>query len=305
MPDAELTLAVWPSHRFGLGTWQAKPGEVGAAVAVAIRLGYRLLDCAWIYDNEAEVGVAIKDAIESGIVTRAELFIVTKLWSASHRHDQVRPALEDSLRKLQVDYVDLYLIHNPVTMLPDADGDMDWAPIGVPIAETWRGMEGLVDAGLARAIGVSNFGALAIYDLLAYARIKPVVNQIERHPYLVQDKLVQWCAKNGVHTMAYSPLGNPSFSKHSNEGALPRLIDVEAIKAIGRAHHKSAAQVLLRWGVQVGSIVIPKSVSEARLRENANIFDFELSADEVLVISALDKNFRYLDFTFTTIPIFA
>jgi alcohol dehydrogenase (NADP+) len=204
-------LAAMPA--IGLGTWKAAPGEVGAAVRSALQLGYRHIDCAAIYGNEAEIGAALHAALQQGGLAREQLWITSKLWNDCHEPGQVRPALERTLADLQLSWLDLYLIHWPVAhrpgvLMPSAAADQ--IPLErLPLHHTWAAMEELVDAGLVRRIGVSNWSAAKLAALLPHCRIRPAVNQVERHPWLQQGELLSFCRGQGITLTAYSPLGSP------------------------------------------------------------------------------------------------
>ena len=190
----------------GLGTWKSEPGEVYDAVKEAIRIGYRHIDCAMIYGNEVEIGNAIRDAINEGQVTRKALWVTSKLWGNAHGRDNVESALKKALQDLGLDYLDLYLIHwsiplKPSSIFPSTAADFE-PPAAVPIQSTWEGMEAAVKSGLTRHIGVSNFSAKKIHDLLPHCKIKPEVNQVELHPLLQQPELVKYCASQGIHITA-------------------------------------------------------------------------------------------------------
>ncbi len=248
----------------GLGTWRSADGdEVEAAVRAALEAGYRHVDTAAVYRNETGVGRAIR---ESG-VAREEVFVTTKLWNDAQREgpDAVRRAFDESLGRLGLDELDLYLVHWPV----DGRG-----------TDTWRVLEELYEDGRCRAIGVSNFLVHHLEALLPGCRIVPMVNQVEFHPWLVQPELLAFCREHGIRHEAWSPLMQGRF------------LEVPELAAIGQAHGRTAAQVLLRWNLQKGSVTIPKSVRPERIRENAAIFDFELTEDEVARIDALDRGER-------------
>ncbi|MDP4099439.1 aldo/keto reductase [Paenibacillus sp. P96] len=247
---------------FGLGVFKVEDGqEVINSVKYAIKAGYKSIDTAKIYENEEGVGQAIK---ESGIA-RDELFITTKVWNADQGYDSTLQAFETSLQKLGLDYLDLYLIH-----WPGKD----------KYKETWKALEKLYKDGKVRAIGVSNFQIHHLEDLLADAEIKPMVNQVELHPLLTQVELREYCKKQGIQIEAWSPL------------AQGQLLDNEVLKEIADKHGKSTAQVILRWDLQNGIVTIPKSIKEQRIIENADVFDFELSAEDMEKINALNQNHR-------------
>jgi alcohol dehydrogenase (NADP+) len=286
----------------GLGTWKAAPGEVGAAVREAIRLGYRHIDCASVYANEPEVGAAIGAAIEAGEVRREELWITSKLWCNAHGRTNVEPALRRSLADLQLEWLDLYLVHWPVPIRPGvafpASGDDLLPPAAVPLADTWTGMEAVLELGLTRHIGVSNFSSHKLNELLAHCRRRPEVNQVERHPLLQQPQLLADCAAAGVHITAYSPLGSgdrPAALKGSDE---PVLLENPVIGAIAAEHGCSPAQVLITWQLQGGLSTIPKSVSPERLRQNLAAADLQLTPAELERIAGLDQHRRLVDGSF-------
>lgn len=286
----------------GLGTWKSSPGDVGAAVREAIRLGYRHIDCASVYGNEAEVGEAIQDAIAASDVNREQLWITSKLWCNAHGRENVEAALRRTLGDLGLDWLDLYLIHWPVPIKPGvafpSSAEDLLSPGQVPLANTWEGMEAAVEAGLTRHIGVSNFSTRKLHDLLAHCRIRSEVNQVERHPLLQQPALVADCAAAGVHVTAYSPLGSndrPAALKGADE---PVLLDNPVIVAIAAEHGCSPAQVLIAWQLQHGISTIPKSVNPARLQENLASEDISLRPADLERITALDQHRRLVDGSF-------
>jgi diketogulonate reductase-like aldo/keto reductase len=274
----------------GLGTWRAEEGKVGEAVKAALRVGYTHLDCAYVYENEAEIGKAIK---ESG-VSRDKIFITSKLWNTFHRPELVRPAIVGTLKDLQLDHLDLYLMHWPLAHVNDGTGNSKKDANGVSIidnevtvAETWAAMEKLVDEGLVKSIGVSNFNIANLEALLKQCRIKPAMNQIELHPYLSQQALVDYCTKNDIVVTAYSPLGS-----QPKEGETTVLNDSTVLK-IANKYGKTPAQVLISWAIQRDTVVIPKSSNPDRIAQNFSVF--ELSAEDMKALNALDRGKRYVD----------
>ncbi|KAF2475967.1 glycerol dehydrogenase Gcy1 [Lindgomyces ingoldianus] len=266
----------------GFGTWQAAPGEAGRAVQTAVKAGYRHLDCAPLYWNEKEIGQALTEVLEETSIPRSDLFITTKLWSS--QHSQVEAALRKSLADLQLEYVDLYLMHWPVSLPPnDASAPnfgkedrtvhaSDW-----DFAKTWVEMEKLIDSGLAKAIGVANFSTVNLARLLKTAKVIPAVNQTELHPLLPQDKLNRYCKEHGMHQTAFGPLGGKGSTLHTHPVVLKIAEDKEG----------TSAQVLLSWGVSRGWSVIPKSVTEERIKANLRIF--QLSEAEIASLNQLEK----------------
>ena len=292
-------LAAMPA--LGLGTWKAAPGEVGAAVSTALQLGYRHIDCAAIYGNEAEIGAALQGTLRSGGLEREQLWITSKLWNDSHAPEHVRPALERTLADLQLANLDLYLMHWPVAhrfgvAMPGSAAEL--IPLEqLPLASTWAAMEELVDTGLVRQIGVSNFSAAKLAALLPHCRIRPVVNQVERHPWLQQNDLLTFCREQRIAVTAYSPLGSPASG-----GPAPLLQD-PVIESIAAAHGANTAQVLIAWGIACGTSVIPKSVRAERLAANLQAATaVQLSPAELEQIAGLERHHRFVDGSFFALP---
>ncbi|KAN0047918.1 hypothetical protein ACTA71_002307 [Dictyostelium dimigraforme] len=290
----------------GLGTYNgSKVGEVGNAVKVALKSGYRHIDGAAIYMNEKEIGHALKEVFAEGEIKREDIFYVSKLWNSCHHASLVRKHCEKTLEDLGLEYLDLYLIHWPIAFenadpsgvtiqpLKDDNGEPILAPIS--IRETWQEMEKLVEYGLVKSIGVSNFNVQNLVDLLTYAKIKPAINQVEVHPYLSQPNLKYFCDRNGIILTAYSPLGQGKCDLLSNE----------TLKSIADKHNKTVANVIFKWLNQRGIVTIPKSSNPARIIENFNIFDFQLSNEDMNNINSLNSNLRTCTpANFCKIPLF-
>ena len=298
-----------PMPAVGLGFWKVEQTAAAALTVEAVKIGYRLLDCASDYGNEANVGDGIAEVARLGLCKREELWVTSKLWNTNHRPEHVKLAVKKSLRDLKLEYLDLYLIHFPIALQyvpfetrypagwfadPNA-AQPRMVPDSVPIQKTWQAMEELIDAGLVRSIGVSNFGVSLIRDLLSQCRIRPSVLQIESHPYLVQSKLIRFCNESDIAVTAFSPLGAPSYVPIGMATENDSVLIHPIVQKIASAHGRTAAQIVLRWGVQRGTAVIPKTSRLERLRENLDLADFELSEAEMASIQSLDKNQRFND----------
>ncbi|XP_011641651.1 aldose reductase-like isoform X3 [Pogonomyrmex barbatus] len=277
----------------GLGTY--KMGDVKRAVKDAIDLGYRHIDCAHVYRNEKEVGAAITAKIEEGVVKREDLFITSKLWNTFHRPDLVEPAIKQTLADLDLDYIDLYLIHWPVgykeegPLFPtNPDGTSTLSD--VDYVDTWKAMESVLSKGLTKNIGVSNFNSEQITRILEKGTVKPVTNQVECHPYLTQKKLSDFCKEKDILITAYSPLGSPDrpWAKPDD----PKLLEDKKLIELGQKYNKTPAQILIRYQLDRGHIVIPKSVTKSRIAQNMDVFDFKLSLEDIAYIDTFDCDGR-------------
>ena len=293
----------------GFGFWKVEKSSAAEVAQQAIAAGYRHLDCACDYGNEAEVGHGIAQAIDAGLCQRDDLWVTSKLWNTYHSAEHVRMACEKSLKDLGLQQLDLYLIHFPIAQkyVPiDVRYPPGWffdpaaampcmQEVRVPISQTWAAMEKLVDDGLVKHIGICNFGTSLLRDLLSYARIRPTVLQVESHPFLVQAKLLRYCQQENIAFTAFSPLGAASYYSLGMASPSESLLDHPIVQCIALEKHRSAAQVLLRWGVQRGTSVIPKTSDVARMKENLQLFDFELTEVEMQSIAGLDRHRRFND----------
>ncbi|KAK0177590.1 hypothetical protein PV328_001628 [Microctonus aethiopoides] len=279
----------------GLGTWRGNAGDVFRAVKDAIDIGYRHFDCALVYENESEVGAALKAKIDEGVVKREDLFITSKLWNTYHETKSVLTGIKKSLKNLGLDYLDLYLIHWPMAS-KEGDELFPKNPDGTTIMtdtdylDTWKGMEQIYQLGLAKNIGISNFNSEQITRLLEHAKIKPVVNQVECHPYLNQKKLSEFCKARDIVITAYSPLGSPD-RPWVKPGDPVLLDDVKLVK-IAEKYGKSPAQVVIRYQIDRGHVVIPKTVTPTRLVENFGVLDFNLTPEDIAYIDSFDVGGR-------------
>lgn len=296
--DTTITLHTGQAFpRLGLGTWNAAPDQVAAAVKFAIlEAGYRHLDCASIYENQTQVGQGLAATLADSSVTRADLFITSKLWNTDHDPAAVETACRRTLAELQLEYLDLYLIHwgvaspaGAATEPLDHHHRLKRSPI--PLYQTWAALEKLVDAGLVKSIGVANYTVTMLIDLLSYAKIKPVVNQVELHPYLPQSELVQFCHQEQIAVTAYSPLGSPGGLR---SGA-PVLLEDPVVQTIARVHKTSPAQILLAWALQRQTVPIPKSVQPERLIDNIAALKLELTTAETSQLNQLDRGYRFVN----------
>ncbi|KAH9331657.1 hypothetical protein KI387_003765 [Taxus chinensis] len=270
-----ITGAKIPLLGLGTAAMNQNENEIKAAVAAALQVGYRHFDTASAYRSEHALGEALNAAFQSGLVKREDVFVTTKLWCSEH--DDPVAAIKNSLKNLQLEYVDLYLIHWPIKLIKgnplSSPKENEFLPLD--IKSTWQGMERCMEMGFTKAIGLSNFSCTKIQDILSYAKIPPAVDQVEMHPLWQQNKLREFCSKHNIHVSGWSPLGAPNTPWGSN-----LVMDNPLIQEIAQRHGKSKAQVLLRWGIEQGVSVVPKSYNRGRISENFEIFDWCLNPED-------------------------
>ena len=280
----------------GFGTLIPDATETRKATRTALDAGFRHLDCAERYRNEEQVGEAVREAVQAGAVARGDLFITTKLWNNNHRPERVQPAFEASLARLQVDSIDLYLMHTPFAFRPgdiqdprDPDGNVIYDE-GVSLMDTWKAMENLVDRGKCKAIGLSDVLLHHVQEVFRSARIKPAVVQVESHPYLPQTEILEFCNSNGLVMLAFAPLGH---------GIKPGVLEDPTIIGVAQRVSKTPAQVLLAWALQRGTAVLTTPKTPSRARENFDISD--LPAGAMQEINAIQTRQRLNPVTSTGI----
>ncbi len=284
----------------GLGTWKSKKGMVEDAVYAALKSGYTHIDCALVYGNEAEVGNAIQKALREGVLTREELWVTSKLWNNAHKKEDVIPALKQSLKDLKLDYLDLYLIHWPVAFRPDLEGfpesDEDYLSLDeVPILETWNAMLKAKKQGLVKHVGVSNFSKKKLKDLINKTDDIPEMNQVELHPMLQQEELLEYCHARDIHLTAYSPLGSGDRLDEMKADDERDLLGNETIKHIAEKHNCTSAQVLIAFHLHRNTAVIPKSTNPGRIKENLESAKVKFDKEDMQVLKSLDKPYRFVN----------
>jgi len=272
----------------GLGTWKSNKNSVYTTIRWALKLGYNHIDTASIYNNEEEIGQALFDAMKEDNIKREDLFIVTKLWNNAHLKEDVKEAMDESLKKLRLDYVDLYLMHWPVaqkkeSIMPLEDEDMLFIS-DAPIIDTWKEMEELYRLGKTKAIGVANFGVKRLEKLINEAEINPMVNQVESHPYLKQNELLEFLRNNNIVMTAYAPIGSGD----------KKIVEDKIIKEIAQKNNVSEYQVCLAWNINRGVVVIPKSENVEHLRENLGALNVMLDEGDMKKIDDIDIKERVL-----------
>jgi len=284
----------------GLGTWKSEPGKVEDAVYTALKSGYTHIDCALVYENEAEVGKALNKALNEGILTREDLWVTSKLWNNAHRKEDVISALEQSLKDLKLDYLDLYLMHWPVAFRSGLKGfpenDYDYLSLEeVPLIETWNAMLNAKKQGLVKHLGVSNFSVKKLKGLIEQTDDSPEMNQVELHPYLQQEELLEFCHSNSIHLTAYSPLGSGDRSVEMKAEDEPSLLGDETIKKVAKKHGSSPAQILIAFHLNRNTAVIPKSTNAGRIKENLESTKIKLDREDLKMLKDLDRHYRYVN----------
>ncbi len=282
----------------GLGTWKSAKGEIYQTVRKAIEIGYRHFDCALIYGNEHEIGQAISDAINNREVARNELWITSKLWNNRHKIVDIQPTIEIKLNSLRLEYLDLYLIHWPVALINSVNYPKDGSEMidlkHIPLAETWQGMIALKESNLTKHIGVSNFSIKKINELINETGVCPEALQLELHPFLQQNKIVEFANANNIILTGFCPLGSSDRPLNRISEGEPKLFENKTIIDIAQEKGNTPAQIMLAWAINRGTSVIPKSVNPQRLKENLEAATIELSPLEMEKINQLDQHYRYI-----------
>ena len=290
----------------GLGTWKSNGKELKEAVKIALHAGYRHIDTATNYGNEEIIGEALAAVFAEGEIFREDVFITSKLWNDSHADGQVVPALEESLTRLGLEYLDLYLIHWPVAFRHGVDfpkrPDDYLTPEEAPISGTWKQMEKAKKLGLAKHIGVSNFSEKKLRNLILGCSEKPEMNQVEMHPLLQQDALLDYCKSEDILVTAYSPLGSGDRSKAMKADDEPNMLTMEVLEEIARDRSATVAQILIAWHLHRDCAVIPKSTTKEHIISNFRAADVDLTKSDMAKIAKLDRHYRYINGKFFEEP---
>jgi len=286
----------------GFGTFLAKHEEVYHAVKVALNVGYRHIDCAEGYGNQKAIGKALSEVFAEGKIHRKDVWITSKLQADRMTLDVIDTQIQTTLADLQLDYLDLYLIHHPVPNKPDPKNPDKRIPDrSVSLQQVWRKLEEFVDAGKVKSIGVSNYSSSLVNDLLCYARIKPVINQIERTPYLTQKRHIDFLKSEGIQITAYGALG--ALGLHGNKPHTP-ILSNPVVLDLAAKKGKTPAQILIRYQIEGKNTVIPKSTNPSRILENFNVWDFSLNEEEMKALDGLNQNLRLFQQDWHTVPVF-
>ena len=291
---------------FGLGTWKSKPGLVTQAVKEALKVGYRHIDAAWIYQNETEVGQGIRESIETGVLSRKDLFATSKLWNTFHKPEDVETGCQETLTALGLDYLDLYLMHWPIAFRPgkpDHKEPDDFLSLDeLPISKTFEAMVQLRDKGMVKSVGVSNCGISTLRKIIDQSGVVPAMNQVELHPYNPQNDLLKYCEEKGIRLTAYSPLGSgdrPDSMKQKDE---PPLLENDTVKSVAEKEDLTPAQLLIAWAIDRGTVVIPKSTNPGRIAENFAAAEHNLSAEARDALNNIGIQHRFVNVDSWLIP---
>ena len=283
----------------GLGTWKSGSEEIKTAIHAALDAGYRHIDCAYVYGNESAIGEALQEYFSNNDLKREDIWLTSKLWNTAHLPKHVKPALQETLDALQTDYLDLYLMHWPVAFQPDLKGfpgkSEDFLSLEeAPLKDTWEAMLALKDEGLIKHAGVSNFSQKKLDFLIQNSAEKPEMNQIELHPYLQQWEMLNFCKQHDICLTAYSPLGSKDRIPQMKAPDEPSLLENKVINEIAEKHSVTPAQVLIKWPIDRGTVVIPKSTNPKRIQQNFESLEVKLDEQDHLAIKVLDRHFRYV-----------